>query len=284
MEATAASPSVVHPAVADAKPLGGQRGSADTIRGALEGGDLAAGLVETSVQAPLSFRVIPQVHGAVRGSLDAAERAVLVELNGRGDNPLVSIEHGAMIHNGNFDAVAMAIAFDQVRLALAHLGHLSERRMSHLWDAFFSGGPQAPPREAAGDPSGPPVLPAFFGISERYPAAASWAELRRLADPATLDVPPLDLGIEDVASNAPASVAATHDALALVEELLSIEVLMASDVLATRPSRRLGTGTAALFDRAREAIASLGDRATPVGAQRAVADATRPARRSLSAP
>ncbi|HEX6130812.1 MAG TPA: aromatic amino acid ammonia-lyase, partial [Actinomycetota bacterium] len=114
MEATAASPSVVHPAVAEAKPIGGQRASADTIRGALEGGDLAAGLVETSVQAPLSFRVIPQVHGAVRGSLDAAERAVLVELNGRGDNPLVSIEHGAMIHNGNFDAVAMAIAFDQV--------------------------------------------------------------------------------------------------------------------------------------------------------------------------
>jgi histidine ammonia-lyase len=282
MEATAASPSVVHPAVAEAKPLGGQRASADTIRGALEGGDLAAGLVETSVQAPLSFRVIPQVHGAVRGSLDAAEVAVLVELNGRGDNPLVSIEHSAMIHNGNFDAVAMAIAFDQVRLALAHLGHLSERRMSHLWDAFFSGGPPAPPPEAAGDPSGPPVSPAFFGIPERYPAAASWAELRRLADPATLDVPALDLGIEDVASNAPASVAATDDALDLVEELLSIEVLMASDVLATRPSRGLGTGTAALLDRARDAIASLGDHATPVGAQRAVADAIRPARRSAS--
>jgi histidine ammonia-lyase len=283
MEITAASPSVVHPAIGEAKPLGGQRASADTIRRALEGGDLAAGLVETSVQAPLSFRVIPQVHGAVRVSLDAAERAVLVELNGRGDNPLVSIEHDAMIHNGNFDAVAMAIAFDQVRLALAHLGHLSERRMSHLWDAFFAGGPPAPP-EGADDRSGPPPPPAAFGISERYPAAASWAELRRLADPATLDVPPLDLGIEDVASNAPASVAATDEALELVEELLSIEVLMASDVLATRPSRRLGVGTAALIERARDAIASLGHHATPAAAQRAVADAIRPARRPVSAP
>ena len=90
------------------------------------------------MQDPLSFRVIPQVHGAFREAIAWARRAVEVELNGRGDNPLVSIEQDAMIHNGNFHPIVMAIAFDQLRVSIAHTGQIADRRLSHLWDAFFS--------------------------------------------------------------------------------------------------------------------------------------------------
>ena len=262
MEATTASSSSVRSEVADAKPYEGQRASAAAVREALADGDLATGALETSVQAPISLRVIPQVHGAVREAIDTANETVLVELNGRGDNPLVSIEGGEMIHNGNFDSVVMALAFEHLGLSLAHLGHLSERRINHLWDVFFNVG--QPPVGGWGS------TPELFGISLRYPAATSWAELRGLAGPVTLDVPALDLGIEDVASDAPAAVQKVERALDLVEELLSIEVLMAADVLMAAPTRRLGRGTQELIDLARRALADLGDDRSTAAAQRAV--------------
>ncbi len=267
MEAAKASSSSVRDEVADAKPYQGQRASAAAVRDALAGGDLATGALETSVQSPISFRVIPQVHGAVRQAIDAAFDTVLVELNGQGDNPLVSIEGGEMIHNGNFDAVVMALTFEHLGLALAHLGHLTERRMNHLWDVFFSGGP--PPAKEGGPP------PEFFGISLRYPAATSWSELRGLAGPVTLDVPALDLGVEDVASDAPAAVTKVERALDLVEELMSIEVLMATDVLMAAPTRRLGSGTRELIDLTHRALADLGNDRSTAAAQRAVMTALR---------
>ena len=81
-----------------------------------------------SVQDPLSFRVAPQVHGALREYLDFARRAVDIELNSPSDNPLVSVAEQALISNGNFHPMVFAIAFDALRVALAHVGQLSERR------------------------------------------------------------------------------------------------------------------------------------------------------------
>ncbi len=279
LEATRSGTSIVQPSVGEAKPFPGQIESCATVLASLEGSDLLEAGAARSVQAPLSFRVIPQVHGAVREAIDAASRAVSIELNGRGDNPLVSIEHDAMVHNGNFHPIVMAIAFDQLRVALAHVGQLSERRMSHLWDAFFEGvsraGPATPgqPASSAAPGSEPPEL---FGLPLRYPAAATFAELKQLAAPATLDVPPLDIGVEDHATNAPLAVRATAHALELLEELLSIEVLLAGDVLGTmQPPPVLGLGTGAVFAGSRAAIEALeGDR-SPAAIQRAVAVALR---------
>jgi histidine ammonia-lyase len=133
--------------------------------------------------------------------------------------------------------------------------------MNHLWDAFFSGGP--------------PSSVELFGISLRYPAATSWAELRTVAGPVTLDIPALDLGLEDVASDAPAAVAKVERALDLVEELLSIEVLMAADVLTAAAPRGLGRGSGAVLELARGALDDLGDDRSPAAAQRAVMVALR---------
>ena len=50
-----------------------------------------------------------------------------------------------MISNGNFHPMVLAIAADALRIALAHVGQLSERRMAQLWDGFFARlGDQAP--------------------------------------------------------------------------------------------------------------------------------------------
>jgi histidine ammonia-lyase len=237
MEATDGNPSISLPTVAAAKPFPGQLAAAENLRRELEGSRLLRHGSPQSVQDALSFRVVPQVHGALREYVTAARRAVETELNSPGDNPLVSIDEQTIVSNGNFQNIVMAIAFDALRVAIAHVGQLSDRRMSHLWEAFMT-------KMAAGGPPAGDGPPPLFGVQLRYPAAAAFAELKQLAAPATLDVPPLDLGVEDHATGAPLSVDKAARALDLLDDLLAIELLMARDVLSVSgPLPLLGAGT-----------------------------------------
>jgi histidine ammonia-lyase len=245
MEAAGANTSVLHPAVGQAKPIPGQIAAADHLRVLLAGSALLEPGGARSVQDPLSFRVVPQVHGALREYITATRSAVTAELNAATDNPLVSLPDQALVSNGNFHPVVLAIAFDALRIALAQVGQLSDRRMSHLWDAFF--------RQLA---SGPPPTVAY-GLQLRYPAAALFPELKQIAAPATLDTPPLDLGVEDHATSAPLSVRKADSALGLLEDLLAIELLLARDVLAAAPATlALGAGTGAALRMVELAIAT----------------------------
>ena len=251
MEATGGNPSIVLPAVARAKPFPGQIEAADHLRGTLAGSHLLERGAAQSVQDPLSFRVVPQVHGALREYLAVARRAVEIELNAASDNPLVSLPEQALISNGNFHPMVLAIAFDALRVAIAHVGQLSERRMSHLWDRYFQ------LMEAAGPPPAEAPPPPSYGLQLRYPAAAVYPELKQLAAPATLDAPPLDIGVEDHGTSAPLSVGKADSALALLDDLLAIELLLAHDVLAATPDRpAMGTGTGHALELVAEAIAT----------------------------
>jgi histidine ammonia-lyase len=116
------------------------------------------------------------VHGALREYAAAVRNAVTIELNSADDNPLVSVPDQSMISNGNFHPMVLAIACDALRIALAQVGQLSERRMAHLWDACVQ---QLTGLPATGEPM------TLYGLQLRYPAAAVFAELKQLAAPAT---------------------------------------------------------------------------------------------------
>jgi histidine ammonia-lyase len=95
-----------------------------------------------------------------------------------------------------------------------------------------------------------------YGLQLRYPAAALFTELKQLAAPATLDVPPLDLGVEDHATGAPLSVRKADEAVNLLGDLLAVEMLLAHDVLATTaPPATLGSGTRAALEMIEEVVA-----------------------------
>src|SRR5215212_8517577 len=242
MEATSANPSILHPAVARAKCIPGQALAADHLRDLLAGSVLLQPGGPKSVQDALSFRVVPQVHGALREYVEATRSAVTAELNAAADNPLVSVPDQAVISNGNFHPMVLAIACEALRIALAHVGQLSERRMSHLWDGCM--------QQMTGAPTEP-----LYGLQLRYPAAALFPELKQLAGPATLDTPPLDLGVEDHNTAAPLSVRKTDAAVGLLEDLLAIELLLARDLLTLTPTEpHLGTGTDAALRLVTEAI------------------------------
>jgi histidine ammonia-lyase len=246
MEATAANPSILHPAVGRAKPIPGQVAAADHLRDLLAGSGLLQRGAPRSIQDALSFRVVPQVHGALREYVAVARKAVTVELNAAGDNPLVSVPDQALISNGNFHPMVLAIACDVLRIALAQVGQISERRMSHLWDGCM--------RQLTGLPTSAALF-AHYGLQLRYPAAAVFTELKQLAAPATLDTPPLDLGVEDHHTGAPLSVRKTDAALGLLEDILAIELLLARDMITTAPTQpALGSGTAAALRMVEQAI------------------------------
>ena len=244
MEALGANPSILEPSVVAAKAIAGQGAAADHLRTLLEGGSLVEPGAAHSVQDALSIRVVPQVHGAVRHFVAALDQAVAEELNAAADNPLVSTATQTLISNGNFHPMVMAIATEALRIAVTHVGQLSERRMAHLWEAL----------SVALTHGRPAVAP--VGMALRYPAAAVFSELRHLAAPATLDTPPQDLGVEDHSTGAPLTVRLTDRSLDLLEDLLVIEMLLARDALsgAEAPGRRLGRGTGAALRLVEKAI------------------------------
>jgi histidine ammonia-lyase len=98
-----------------------------------------------------------------------------------------------------------------------------------------------------------------------------FSELKQLAAPATLDAPPLDIGVEDHATSAPLTVRKTGTALDLLEDLLSIELFLARDVLTTLPATpQLGLGTAAALRTVQRAMAEAGPDRSPANIHRSL--------------
>ncbi len=94
------------------------------------------------VQDPYSLRCQPQVMGACLTQIRQAAEVILIESNAVSDNPLVFTDNGDIISGGNFHAEPVAMAADNIALALAEIGALSERRIALLMDTHMS---QLPP-------------------------------------------------------------------------------------------------------------------------------------------
>jgi histidine ammonia-lyase len=135
---------------------------------------------DTRVQDAYSLRCTPQVHGAVRDSLAQAREMAAVELNSATDNPLVFVGDGSgdIISGGNFHGQPLAMAADQVAIAIATLGGISERRTEQMTNPLTS------------------MLPAFLtpepGINSGFmiaqvTAAALTSENKALAVPHSVD-------------------------------------------------------------------------------------------------
>ncbi len=267
LEAVGGNPSPFDPASAAAKAIPGQIAAAAEVRTLLEGSYLYDPATTLSVQDPLSFRVAPQVHGAYREQVTAAEHAVAVELNGIGDNPMVLIERDTLISNGNFQPMQLALAFEALRIGAAHVAMLSERRMNKLTTIRFSD---------------PELMLAGLSDEEmprralvHYAAASLLAELKHLAAPVSIHLPPLDLDVEDHGVVTPSVVFTTRRALTLLDTILTCEVQMATDLMDAQGVPVLGSGTRAAYQSVQGAWSRLPAGAAPA----AVVEATRAALR-----
>lgn len=277
MEAIRANPSFFDPVVAAARGIAGQVTTSSNLRGALSGSSRVSSPTAVSVQDPLSFRVVPQVHGACRDVSATMASRLADELNAASDNPLVDVETDRILSNGNFQIMDLALAVESLNLALSHVGLLCERRTGHLWDLTVSSlGADMDP-EATEIPLGDGAPPLFAGLALRYPAAARYTRLRQLAHPITLDVPPLDLSVEDHATNAAETVWVTDQIVDTLIDLLVVEALIAVARLSIiEPGAEgLGTGTTKLVDLIIGEVGALGTGTRPEETHERVAAAMR---------
>lgn len=241
------------PAIQAAKGVDGQRDSAAAVRRLLTGGWLEDVRPEVSVQDALSFRAAPQTHGAFRALVTQLASALDVELNGSGDNPLVDVESGHMVSGGNFQPMQLALAFEGLRLALAHVGISSERRIAKLYPPQRAIRARHLQAAAAGESElAQEELPGLLW----YSAAGLLAELKALASPATLGAPTLSADVEDHSTLAPLALQQLEKSLDAAEKLLVIEALTASYLLLEAGAAQpLGKGTGAVVGRLADVLA-----------------------------
>ncbi|QOR38741.1 histidine ammonia-lyase [Billgrantia diversa] len=198
------------------------------------------------VQDPYSLRCQPQVMGAVLTQIRQAAEVLAVEVNAVSDNPLVFSDEGDILSGGNFHAEPVAMAADNLALALAEIGSLTERRVSLMMDTHMS---QLPPFlvENGGVNSG-------FMIAQ-VTAAALASENKALAHPHSVDSLPTSANQEDHVSMAPAAGKRLWEMADNVRGIVAIEWLAACQGLDFRldaQQRRL-TSTPRL-EQARQAL------------------------------
>lgn len=145
------------------------------------------------VQDPYSLRCQPQVMGACLDQMRDAARRLHIEANAVSDNPLVFPAQGEILSGGNFHAEPVAMAADNLALAIAEVGALSERRIALLIDQSLSQLPAFLVQE--------PGLNSGFMMAH-VTAAALASENKSLAHPASVDSLPTSANQEDHVSMA----------------------------------------------------------------------------------
>src|SRR6266481_3928613 len=166
-----------------ARPHVGQVQVATNLRRLIAGSQIRESHKECGrVQDAYSLRCIPQVHGAVRDTLEFCRRTFAVEMNSAVDNPLVFVKshgEGDIISGGNFHGEPLAFALDYLAIALSALAGISERRIERLVNPMLNEG--LPPFLAAD-----PGMQSGF-MMPQVTAAALASENKVLAHPASVD-------------------------------------------------------------------------------------------------
>jgi histidine ammonia-lyase len=231
----------------DLRPHPGQERVAGNLRALLAGSEIVQSHAECDrVQDPYSFRCIPVVHGAVRDSLAHVRHVTEIEANSVTDNPLVFPEDGEFISGGNFHGEPIALVIDFLKIAVAELASIAERRLYLLLNAQDRGLPL--------------FLAGRIGLESglmivQYTAAALVNENKGYAWPSSVDSIPTSAGQEDHVSMGMTSANVLPRVLENVEGALACELLGALAATDLRRPLRSGRGTQAAYETARASIA-----------------------------
>ena len=171
-----------------------------------------------AVQDPYSLRCQPQVMGACLTQILNTAETLAVEANAVSDNPLVFSEQCDIISGGNFHAEPVAMAADNLALAFAEIGALSERRIALLIDTHMS--------------KLPPFLVEKGGLNTGFmiaqvTAAALASENKSLSHPASVDSVPTSANQEDHVSMATFAARRLAEMTDNTAGILAIELLAA---------------------------------------------------------
>jgi histidine ammonia-lyase len=249
MEALAGRKAAIDARIHAARRHPGQAASAARMRRIVAGSKLVDAPVEAlpgkrrAPQDAYGIRCAPQVHGAVADGIAHAAEVFEREIDAVTDNPLVFDDD--ILSGGNFHGEAIALAADHLKLCTHELGSISERRIASLVDPHMNEGL-------------PPYLAPESGLDSgymipQYVAAALTSESKGLCFPASADSIPTGANIEDHVSMGPIAARRALEVAELVEGVLAIELMAASQAVELR-ARRPGRRAATVVETVREAV------------------------------
>ncbi|MFT5621300.1 MAG: histidine ammonia-lyase [Flavobacteriaceae bacterium] len=228
------------------RPHHGQITTAEAILNNLKDSQIA-NQEKSQVQDPYSFRCIPQVHGASMDTMDYVERVITTEINSVTDNPNVFPEEDEIISAGNFHGQPLALVLDFLKLALAELGNISERRVYLL----LSGNRGLPVYL-----SPKPGLHSGMMIPQ-YTAASIVSKNKQLCTPASSDSIPSSNGQEDHVSMGANGAVQCLEILDNVKSIIAIELMTAAQALDCRKPLRSSTKIEAVLNSYRKEVTKL---------------------------
>lgn len=213
--------------VQNIRPHKGQLQTAQRINKLLEGSELINSQ-KVHVQDPYSFRCIPQVHGASKDSINYVAYVFSKEINAVTDNPTIFPDEDLIISAGNFHGQPLALAFDNLCIALSELGSISERRTYQL----LSGKRGLPPFLVAN-----PGLNSGFMIPQ-YTSASIVSQNKQLCTPASVDSIESSQGQEDHVSMGANAATKAYKVVHNLERILAIELFNAAQALEFRKPKK----------------------------------------------
>ncbi len=205
----------------------GQISTAKRVRMLLEGSEIIK-QPKAHVQDPYSFRCIPQVHGASKDSINYVAYVFSCEINAVTDNPTIFPDDDLIISGGNFHGQPLALALDNLAIAVSELGNISERRTYQL----LSGKRDLPAFLVA-----KPGLNSGFMIPQ-YAAASIVSQNKQLCTPASVDSIESSQGQEDHVSMGANAATKGYKVVQNLERILAIELFNAAQALEFRRPKK----------------------------------------------
>lgn len=203
---------------------------------------------ELRVQDAYSLRCIPQVHGASWQALDYVKEKLEIEMNAATDNPLIFDNGEKVISGGNFHGQPIAFAMDFMKIAVAELANISERRIERLVNPQLNDLPPFLSPEP-GLQSGAMIM--------QYAAAALVSENKTLAHPASVDSIPSSANQEDHVSMGTIAARHAYQIIQNVRRVLAIELICAMQAVEIRGVEKMATLTKGFYDKGREQVSSI---------------------------
>lgn len=229
----------------------GQIEAAATMRALIAGSSIRESHREEDerVQDPYCIRCQPQVTGACLDLLRSVTATLVVEANAATDNPLVLASDGAIVSGGNFHGEPVALAADQIALAIAEVGAIAQRRVALMVDPALNFGL-------------PPFLTPDPGLNSGYmiaevTTAALMAENKQMAAPCAVDSTPTSASQEDHVSMSAYAARRLGAMNANLARILGVELLCGAQGIEHRAPLATGTRLAPLIARLRREVARL---------------------------
>lgn len=220
---------------------------AKLYRTLLAGSDIRASRTDDfRVQDPYSLRCQPQIMGSVWHQIVCVGDTLEIEANAVSDNPLVFVEEGDILSGGNFHGEFIAMAADNLALAIAEMGANAERRIALLIDKNVSG------------------LPAFLvqngglnsGFMIAHVTAASCAsDNKALAHPHSVDSLPTSANQEDHVSMSTNAARRLFEMIDNTVTILAIELLAACQGLEFHKPLATSPRLQGIYDEVRASVA-----------------------------